>query len=322
MKKILLLTALALHCLLATPVYANDFDYQDILENLQQDVSEESSNVEDGEDSTNPDADPSEGIDLPTFSEQGEGADIIVAAIQRFLDFFKLIATPITVLFIVIMGVRMVSAGKDNEEVWGQSKNFISYAMQGLIVIFMADSLISVFFGSEGEVLRNGESGAQEFGRRSTTLFQGIYQLIQVVISSIAVFMLVMAGMRYVAGSASDDQIAKAKNQITWALVGLFVVGISEFVVKEVLFQNQGKKLGIEEAKLLFVQLTNFLSGTIGTLSFIFMIYAGYLYVFGFQNEDNVGKAKKILEGAVVGIVLALAAFAIVNTVVELDASR
>lgn len=321
MKKLLFLLLLATGLLAPASAYADTLDYKDILENLQEDVSEESTQVEDGEESTDPDAEPSEGVDLPTFSEQGEGANIIVAAIQRFLDFFKLIVTPIAVLFIVIMGIRMVTAGKDNEEVLSQSKNFISYGLQGLIIIFMADSLIDVFFGAEGDVLRGGESGAEEAGRRSAQLFQGIYGLVQLVIGSIAVFMLVMAGMRYVAGSASDDQIAKAKKQITWALVGLFVVGISEFVVKKVLFQDQGTKLGVDEAKELFVQMTNFVAGTIGTLSFAFLLYAGYLYTLGVQNEDNVAKAKKIIMGAFVGIILALAAFAIVNTVVGLDSS-
>lgn len=302
--------------------YEDQFDYGGILEQFQEDVGDNSTEVEDGVDTGNEEDDPSQGVDLPIFEEQGEGADIIVAALQRFLDFFKLVVTPITVLFIVIMGVRMVAAGKENEEVLTQSKNFIAYATQGLIVIFMADSIIEVFFGAEGEILRSGDEGAKEFGRSTATLFQGIYGLVQVIISSIAVFLLITAGMRYVAGSASDDQIAKAKKQITWGLVGLFVVGISEFVVKEVLFQNQGTKLGLDEAKQLFVQITNFIAGTLGTLSFAFLLYAGYLYTLGVQNEDNVAKAKKIIMGAFVGILLALAAFAIVNTVVELDASR
>ncbi len=321
MKKFLLLLTLASNLLFAPAALATGFDFRDTLQNLGEDVSEQSTEVEDGEDSSDPDADPSGGIDLPTFSEQGEGANVIVAAIQRFLDFFKLMVTPIAVLFIIAMGVRMVAAGNENEEVLSQSKNFISYALQGLIIIFVSDSLISVFFGSEGEIFRGGETVAQEHARQSSEFFAGIYGLVEVLIGSIAVFMLVMAGMRYVAGSSSDDQIAKAKKQITWALVGLFVIGISEFAVKNVLFKDQGTTLGIEEGKQLLVQITNFIAGTMGTLAFAFLLYAGYLYTLGAQNEDNIAKAKKIIMGAVVGIILAIAAFAIVNTVVTLDAS-
>lgn len=293
----------------------DDTSFKSIYGNLQEDVADESTKVEEGAAS----------IKLPSFSSEDnpqEGAVILADTLIRFLDFLKLLITPVAMIFITIMGVRMVSAGNENEQVTTDSKNYIKYALEGLIVIFLADSIVTNFFGSEGEIFRSGESGAMEFGRKASSLFTGIYNLVEVMIGAIAVFVLVMSGMRYVAGSYSDDQVGKAKKHITWALVGLFVIGVSEFVVKKVLFQNQGLKLGLDEAKQLFVQVTNFAAGTVGTLSFIFMLYAGYLYVLGFQNEDNVAKAKKIIYGAVVGIILALAAFAITSTVVALDASR
>ncbi len=266
----------------------------------------------------------SNGIELSTFQDgvSSDGVSGILGAISTFLDFFKLIISPIAVLFIVIMGVRMVVSGSKNEEILTKSKTYMTYALMGLIVIFMSDSIVAVFFGSEGEIFRGGNEGAIEFGRRSASLFQGIYSLIQVVITAIAVFMLVTAGFRYVAGSFSDDQVGKAKQQITWSIVGLFVVGISEFLAKRVFFLNQGTTLGVDNAKLLFAQVTNFIAGTLGTLSFVFLLYAGYLYISGSANEDNVAKAKKILMGAFIGLLLAGAAFAITNTIVELDASR
>lgn len=301
---------------MAASVEAAGTTFQDMLNTFQEDVAEESQNVQEG----------AEGITLPAFNSTGddtdEGSDVIVAGIQRFLDFFKLIVTPIAVLVTVIMGVRMVTAGQESEEVLSQSKNFIKYAIEGLIVIFVADSVVNVIFGAEGEIFRGGEAGAQEFAARSSNLFKGVYTLGQTVISAIAVFMLVTAGMRYVAGSASDDQIGKAKNQIKWALVGLFVMGVSEFVVKDIIFDNYGTKLGVDAAKEFFASLTNFVAGTMGTLSFIMLVYAGFLYLTASQNEDNTSKAKKIIFAALIGIVIAVAAFAITNTFVNLDGSR
>ena len=326
MKKLILSFGLLLTLSLnAAPLaLATGFGFQDVLNNLQESVTEQSGEMQEGSLGEDYDPESGQGIDLPTFSgEDGEveGANIIVTAIQKFLSFFKLIVAPVAVLAIVIMGVRMVAAGSENEEVMTKSKNFIRYALEGLMIIFVSDSLVSVFFGAEGEVFRGGEAGAQESGRQVSQLFQGIYSLVEVVIASIAVFVLVMAGMRYVAGSASEDQIGKAKKQITWALVGLFVIGIAEFVAKDVIFQNQGTSLGVDEAKTLFANITNFVAGTIGTLSFLFFFYAGYLYSLGAQNEENIAKAKKIIIGAVLGIMLALAAFAFTNTLVDLAAS-
>lgn len=291
---------------------SSSFDFKETLDGFAEGVQDEST------------TDDSDGIELTTFQDDlnQDGVSGIQGAISTFLDFFKLIVAPIAVLFMIIMGVRMVSAGSENEEQMTKAKSYMTYSIMGLIIIFMADTVVTVFFGAEGEIFRGGNEGAIEFGRRSATLFQGIYSLIQVVLTAIAVFFLVTAGFRYVAGSFSDDEIGKAKKQITWAVVGLFIVGISEFVAKRVLFVDEGSTLGVQDAKELFAQVTNFIAGTLGTLSFAFLLYAGYLYVSGSANEDNVAKAKKIIIGAFIGLILAAAAFAITNTVVELDASR
>jgi hypothetical protein len=48
-------------------------------------------------------------------------------------------------------------------------------------------------------------------------------------------------------------------------------------------------------------------------------IYGGYLYVTAFGNEESTGKAKKVFIGATIGLLLAMAAFGIVNTTVKLE---
>ena len=99
-------------------------------------------------------------------------------------------------------------------------------------------------------------------------------------------------------------------------------MAISEFVAQGILFKDQGTTLGITNAKSLFVQITNFVSGTIGTLSFVFLLYAGYLYVTSVGKEENITKAKQIITGAAIGLILAGSAFAITSTIVTLDAAR
>ncbi len=321
---------LGIHLSFMAPVYAASF--QDTIKGLGTDIETQSQQIGDEINKTQTEGESDvQAINLPTYqgdSEQGnaygeDGLQGITGAIFTFLDFFKLIITPIAVLFMVIMGVRMVSAARDNSEVETASKNYIRYALEGLIVIFIADQVVrNVAFGIEGDIFRNGISGAASYGNQASSFLEGIFSLIQVLIGSIAVFMLVTAGMRYVAGSSIDDEISTAKRQIQWSLVGLFVVAISEFVAKGILFKDQGTTLGLANAKSLFVQVTNFISGTIGTFSFVFLIYAGYLYVTAAGKEDNITKAKQILVGAAIGLIIAVSAFAITSTIVTLDAAR
>jgi type IV secretory pathway VirB2 component (pilin) len=288
--------------------------YEDIFSDFQNSLGEVSTAVEDG----------ASEIYLPTYQEDQDnfdGTQGILTAIKTFLNFFKLIVAPVAVLTIVLMGARMVAAGKENEEMLGKAKNYIAFALEGLIIIFVADSAVNVFFGAEGEIFRGGQNGAAQFANEAGTLFQGFYGLMQVMLATLSVVVFISTGMRYVAGSYSDDQISTAKRHITWASAGIFAVGVSEFVVKQILFKNQGTELGVIEAQQLFVQVTNFVAGTMGSLSFLFLFYAGYLYVTARETEDQVAKAKKIIAGAFVGIIIALAAFALTSTLVELDAS-
>lgn len=313
MKKLFFTLALLAQLVHFPVAHATDFSFTQTLQNFQESVTTESTTVDSG----------GTGVTLPTFTDNTtEGAGVIVSAIKRFLDFFKLIVTPVAILFITIMGVKMVTASKDNEEVTTAAKNSITYTLYGLLFIFVSDSVVNVFFGAQGEIFRTGTSGVQDFATKSSNFFAGIYGLAETLIGVISVFVLITAGMRYVAGSYDDDQIAKAKKQITWALVGLVVVGVAEYVVKDVLFPAQGTRLGVEEAKQLLANFTNFMAGTMGTVAFASLLYAGYLYVTGAQNEDNVAKAKKIITWSLIGIVIALAAFAITNTLVTLDSTR
>lgn len=60
----------------------------------------------------------------------------------------------------------------------------------------------------------------------------------------------------------------------------------------------------------------NYFLGFLGLVAVIFVIYAGVLMVTAGGDDDQVGKGKKILLWAAVGIVLVLLSYAIVSWVV------
>lgn len=63
-------------------------------------------------------------------------------------------------------------------------------------------------------------------------------------------------------------------------------------------------------------KVINFVLYTLATPIFaLIIVYAGWLYLSDGGNSENVGKAKKILKNAVIGYVIALAAWLIVKTI-------
>lgn len=67
----------------------------------------------------------------------------------------------------------------------------------------------------------------------------------------------------------------------------------------------------------LLLTFLNFFLGFLGIVAVIMVIYGGILYVTAAGNQENIDKGKKIIMYAVVGIVIILLAFALVNTLLS-----
>lgn len=64
------------------------------------------------------------------------------------------------------------------------------------------------------------------------------------------------------------------------------------------------------------IKWTNFFLGFLGLVAMIALIFAGFLYVTSLGNEEQAKKAKNIIVWVVLGIVVILVAFAMVNTLI------
>ena len=264
---------------------------------------------------------------LPNYSTSGhanasteEGASNITSAIFYAEDFAKYIMGTIAIVMILISGIRLITGGRQIEEVATKQKENLKYAIIGLIVIIVADQFVKkVFFGEYGEIYAS-KTTLQEAAKAGTEQIRGVYSVMSYFAASLAVLMIIIAGFRYVSSGGNEETQTKAKKQITYAIIGLMLIGVAEFAVKDVIFPAQGSKLSdVEKAKSFIVSLTNFVSGFVSTIAAVMYIYGGYLYVTSFGNEEGTGKAKKVFIGATVGLLVALAAFAIVSTTITLQ---
>jgi len=65
------------------------------------------------------------------------------------------------------------------------------------------------------------------------------------------------------------------------------------------------------------LRVLNFVLTFLGLVAVAMIIYGGYLYIFSMGEDSNVEKGKKILIYGVIGILVILASFALVNTVIK-----
>ena len=100
-------------------------------------------------------------------------------------------------------------------------------------------------------------------------------------------------------------------------------------VISEIKFQGKGlvtpeanKFKGISNEKNLekfIVGVTNFVLGFVAAVAVIMLIYGGYLWIIDRGEGQLAEKSRKIIAGAVLGILIIISAYTIVNTVISLE---
>ena len=256
-------------------------------------------------------------VDLDT-----PGVGTIGSVGYMLIDIVKLVMSSIAVLMIVIYGVRMIVGGS-NEEDMTKVKKGLAVAVLGLIVIQLADVLVKeVFFGEgarAGEVFEN-KTTAGDYAKRGLEQLDYIIGAIQYLLGSIAVLVIIINGIKIMITGGEEENRKKALKNIGVAAGGLIIVLLSEVVVVKFIYPEFGEETpDPEAAKELFAMISNFIAGFIATIAFVMLLVAGYTYVVAGSEETAREKVKKLLLGAVIGIILSLGAYAITNTLITFE---
>jgi len=244
------------------------------------------------------------------------------------IDVVKYFMSGVAVLMIAVLAIKLITGGS-NEENATKAKKGLGLAIAGLIVIQLADVLVKqVFFGeglSAGEVFED-KTRAKEYALQGVEQIRGIVGFIEVALGTVAVLIIVINGIKIMVTGSEEEARKKSIKNIGFAAGGLALAALSEVIVRGFIFvQNKDASVNPdtiinmpdpERGKQLFVMITNFLSGFVAVIAFVVLLYAGYLYVAAGSIETTREKVKKLLTGAILGIILALGAYAITNTLI------
>ena len=71
------------------------------------------------------------------------------------------------------------------------------------------------------------------------------------------------------------------------------------------------------DLKQTVLNIITFVLGLLGLIAVVMILYGGFIWLTAGGNEDKVGSAKKIISAAIVGLIIVLLAWAIVNFVIK-----
>jgi hypothetical protein len=81
------------------------------------------------------------------------------------------------------------------------------------------------------------ESSTGDSANRVSTLLRRIINVFSWIVGVIAVIMIVIGGLKYITSGGDSGNVSSAKNTILYALVGLVIVALAQFIVRFVLGQ-------------------------------------------------------------------------------------
>ena len=76
---------------------------------------------------------------------------------------------------------------------------------------------------------------ASEADEKVNSLITDIINIFSLVVGVIAVIMIIIGGLKYIMSSGDSNNITSAKNTILYAIIGLVIVAMSQFIVRFVL---------------------------------------------------------------------------------------
>ena len=100
-------------------------------------------------------------------------------------------------------------------------------------------------------------------------------------------------------------------------LAAVFTVGHFALALDFGLDQAAGTGLGLADPRIIAARVIRVAFGFLGILAVGLVIYAGWLWMSSNGHEEKVEKAKKILIGALIGVIICLSSFAIASYILN-----
>lgn len=242
----------------------------------------------------------------------------------KLVDNARFMVGAVAVLIIVIAGIKLIMA-QGNEEEFTKQKTTLMWGIVGLFVVGLAGELSQILDVDRGGFLKDPNVMLQR-SRLFNRSVEIIITFAKYIIGSIAVLFIVRNGLRLVLLGGNEEEVKKDKQDIFYALLGLVVILVANPVINKVFFKiDTTKYAGVEAVKpsidvqrlvLELAGMTNIVAAIAGPFALLSLMAGALMYAASGGEEEKIGKAKKIMLWALLGLVVIYGAFGIVSTFV------
>ncbi|GEM_PF-695458 len=248
---------------------------------------------------------------------------------SRLITRFNITLGAIGLIFLVVLGTKFIYSLGEADKLKKYKQEFGWIAM-GLVVISAAQFIGFSLFNPVKEII----GGANETGDFVQNLAAKSEQIVQFFFYLAAGVMLingVMSGYDLIIGSEDEQTIEKEVNFVKSYLTAMILIVMGETIVRLLTFRRPdsnaylvepgtdllGESPNIDTTSVIqyaineIMGLANFVLTFIGVASLVMLVMASLYYVTSFGNEEQTTRAKNIILGCILGIILGFSSFTI-----------
>jgi hypothetical protein len=271
------------------------------------------------------------GTDLPVEDNTGSGTDghtILGYTLYTITKNIRTLLGIIAIGWITWSGTMLIISGGKEEQA-NKGKQGILYGALGLIFALMSETIIfDVLYGGGssvpvGEVFESTENMRNSIDAGTRLLLDALSWTKGIIII-VAIFFLILSGAKMIAVLGNEDEINKNRSVFLWIGVGIVTILLNDVIIQQVLYPwilgddlkvtySPNATPGISE----IMGVTKYFLKFLALIDFSAFIYGGAKMVGGFGNDDQIESGKKIITGAVIGIIIILMSFVVVSTFIS-----
>ena len=214
-------------------------------------------------------------------------------------------------LFGIIYAGSLALARGREETIAKQKTNFL-WVFVGFVVLMVADTVSDIFnpVKATSEDLIDFEATHDQL--------RDVANYLKWLFGSVVALLMTISGIRLITAGGDEERITKEKRHLVWSGIGMLIILLASNIVNAIYVMNEktgvitaaGPKEGIMEIGGIIRLFLVFL----GPIAVLFTIYAGFMYLTSFNNEEKLNKAKKMIIAGVTAIIIIYAAFALIST--------
>ena len=108
-------------------------------------------------------------------------------------------------------------------------------AVPAVVSAAQPDIINNLCAGANLQAGTNCKTGGNNATEQINRIIKLVINTLSLIVGIVAVVMIIVGGMRYVTSGGSDTSVTGAKNTILYAVIGLIIVAMAQFIVRFIL---------------------------------------------------------------------------------------